>query len=243
MKKIINPHATQGIYAIVNTVNNKIYIGSSIHLQKRYKEHIYQLKNNIHFNQHLQNSFNKYGNDAFKFIILEYTNNDILKHEQKWIDAFPTQLKYNMAEVAGRPARRETNTGILYLTYIKVDSHYYYTYNKDDISITSNDIHKIKKSIPTHENFTITDPLKSHQIYYMISHQKIQKTNSCGVKGVVAHEYNGKTRYRYRTQIDLYTKKEFETTKGLRALEQKVKNHGYDWIVVDQMLYHTLLNS
>lgn len=241
MKKIINPYATQGIYAIVNTINNKIYIGSSIHLQKRYKEHMYQLKNNTHFNQHLQNSFNKYGKDAFKFIVLEYINNDILKYEQKWIDFFPTYLEYNMSEVAGRPARRETNTGILYLRYIEVSSHYYYTYKKDGISITSNDLHEVKRSL--HENFTITDPLKCHQTYYMISHQKIQKTNSCGVKGVVAHEYNGKIRYRYRTQVDLYTKKEFESTKGLRALEQKVKDNGYDWVVVDSVLYHTLLNS
>lgn len=50
-----------GIYKITNVVNNKVYIGLSIHLNKRWGEHKNDLIKNKHFNAHLQNSVNKYG--------------------------------------------------------------------------------------------------------------------------------------------------------------------------------------
>ena len=60
-----------GIYKIVNTINNKTYIGSTINLYKRSKEHYNKLKNNTHPNQKLLNSFKKYGSDAFLFEVIE----------------------------------------------------------------------------------------------------------------------------------------------------------------------------
>jgi len=64
-KKII------GIYKIKNLINNKVYIGSSISIMNRFSTHKRLLINNIHFNKHLQSSFNKYGISNFKFEILE----------------------------------------------------------------------------------------------------------------------------------------------------------------------------
>jgi len=49
------------IYAIKNSDNNKIYIGSSKSFYKRLNKHINNLRKNIHSNNHLQNAFNKYG--------------------------------------------------------------------------------------------------------------------------------------------------------------------------------------
>lgn len=64
-KKII------GIYKITNLINNKVYIGSSISIMNRFSTHKRLLIKNIHFNKHLQSSFNKYGISNFKFEILE----------------------------------------------------------------------------------------------------------------------------------------------------------------------------
>lgn len=64
-KKII------GIYKIENLINNKVYIGSSISIMNRFSTHKRLLTGNIHFNKHLQSSFNKYGISNFKFEILE----------------------------------------------------------------------------------------------------------------------------------------------------------------------------
>lgn len=67
----VNLPDTPGIYAIVNTLNNKKYIGSTCNLRKRYRQHFNLLKNNAHINIHLQRAFNKYGYDKFEFWILE----------------------------------------------------------------------------------------------------------------------------------------------------------------------------
>ena len=69
-----------GIYAIVNITNNKKYIGSATRLKERFRNHKTLLRRNKHFNSHLQNAWNKYGEDNFKFEILEIIS-DIEKIE------------------------------------------------------------------------------------------------------------------------------------------------------------------
>ena len=62
-----------GIYKITNLKNNKGYIGQSSDIKKRWRNHKFELKNNIHNNPYLQNAFNKYGEEAFEFRIIEKT--------------------------------------------------------------------------------------------------------------------------------------------------------------------------
>lgn len=54
-----------GVYQIYNTVNGKRYIGSSIHIEQRFKEHLRNLRANKHVNAHLQSAWNKYGEHSF----------------------------------------------------------------------------------------------------------------------------------------------------------------------------------
>lgn len=60
-----------GIYKITNIINNKVYIGQSIDIERRIKEHIRGLNGGYAHNPHFQNSWNKYGEDNFKFEVLE----------------------------------------------------------------------------------------------------------------------------------------------------------------------------
>lgn len=60
-----------GIYAIRNIKNDKRYIGQSIHVNKRFTEHRRELDKGIHFNSHLQSSWNLYGSDNFVFEVLQ----------------------------------------------------------------------------------------------------------------------------------------------------------------------------
>lgn len=62
-----------GIYGIVNTINNKIYIGSSSLISRRVSKHFSELRNNRHTNKKLQDDYNKYGLDKFRVICLEET--------------------------------------------------------------------------------------------------------------------------------------------------------------------------
>ena len=78
----------QGVYKIRNTVNNKIYVGSSINIESRFKSHIAELNKNSHNNRYLQRAWNKYGADSFEFSIIELVDDkDILRaREQYYIE-------------------------------------------------------------------------------------------------------------------------------------------------------------
>lgn len=85
-----------GIYWIRNKQNNKIYIGSSKNIRKRFLEHKWALKNNKHLNNRLQNSFNKYGLDSFEFLIILKCHPDMLIwYEQQFLDQ--CKPDYNIA--------------------------------------------------------------------------------------------------------------------------------------------------
>lgn len=86
-----------GIYAIKNLVSGKMYIGKSINILKRNHEHLYELRRNIHHSEHLQNAYNKYGENVFVFGVVEECNKeDLDKQEKYWIDYYDSYNKgYN----------------------------------------------------------------------------------------------------------------------------------------------------
>lgn len=94
-----------GIYKITNLVNEKFYIGSSNNLAKRRREHLWSLRKGNHVNDYLQKSFNKYGEECFKFEVIEYIDNqeDLLSIEQIYLDntnACDRNIGYNINEYA-----------------------------------------------------------------------------------------------------------------------------------------------
>lgn len=89
-----------GIYAIVNKINGKKYIGSSVNTAQRWRVHKSELEKGIHHSIVLQRAYNKYGCKSFDFINLEECSNvDLLKREQFYIDVFLPE--YNVNKTAG----------------------------------------------------------------------------------------------------------------------------------------------
>jgi group I intron endonuclease len=92
-----------GIYKIENLVDGKIYIGSSLNLENREYKHFWMLSRNTHDNQHLQNSYNKFGVGYFKFSIIEECDKIVLiERENYYINqykSFDQKFGYNMALV------------------------------------------------------------------------------------------------------------------------------------------------
>lgn len=75
-----------GIYGIHNTITDTWYVGQASDVQKRWGEHRSTLKHNNHHNQYLQRSYNKYGESAFEYVILQESSIDELNDlECKWI--------------------------------------------------------------------------------------------------------------------------------------------------------------
>ena len=60
-----------GIYAIVNCVNDKVYIGQSMDVMDRIAHHKSAQRHGRHDNEHLQNAWNKYGEAHFDFIVIQ----------------------------------------------------------------------------------------------------------------------------------------------------------------------------
>jgi len=107
-----------GIYKILNIINGKMYIGSSINLKSRKYQHFFTLKKGVHCNKYLQNSYNKYGDNNFKWEIIEYIKSsddkiqlkcNLLEKEQHWIDKLISQgnIIYNNCMIAGSCAGRK----------------------------------------------------------------------------------------------------------------------------------------
>lgn len=75
------------IYKIVCTINNKFYVGRAVNFKKRMCIHKSRLRNNKHVNKHLQNLWNKYGEENFQFLILESCERkEVCDREQYYLD-------------------------------------------------------------------------------------------------------------------------------------------------------------
>lgn len=76
----------RGIYKITNKINGKVYIGETLNLERRWKEHLKDLALKEHCNYKLQADFNKYGYKAFEFEVLATLDNDISNFVDKFIN-------------------------------------------------------------------------------------------------------------------------------------------------------------
>lgn len=85
-----------GVYAIRNSINDKVYVGSSVCLVSRHNQHLNQLKRGVHKNDYLQNFSNKYGIDSLRFELLELCPPEKLKEvEQLWMDKHLAYERHN----------------------------------------------------------------------------------------------------------------------------------------------------
>ena len=91
-----------GVYQIRNMLNGKIYIGSSVNLNKREQEHRSALNNNRHHSIHLQRAWKKYGEVNFEFETLITCHLSMcLWYEQQFLDQW--EPEYNNNPVAAVP--------------------------------------------------------------------------------------------------------------------------------------------
>ena len=96
----------QGIYKITCLSNNKVYIGSSVNIERRWKEHKRYLRGGYHKNPFLQKAWDKYGESNFLFEVVEEVTDYSLLYdvEQSYIDKYNAhnkQVGFNLVPTAG----------------------------------------------------------------------------------------------------------------------------------------------
>lgn len=89
-----------GIYAIVNYVTDKYYVGQAADVGNRLSVHLSTLRRGIHDSTKLQRSWKKHGEQKFYAILLDTELSD--EAEQKWMDFFDAVISgYNILPKAG----------------------------------------------------------------------------------------------------------------------------------------------
>lgn len=104
--------STSGIYRITCVPTGKFYIGSSVNLRKRWNEHRNGLTRQDHGNPKLQRAWNKHGEQAFIFEVLELVLAPfLLEREQHYLDTLkPFSNKgFNIAKASNSTLGRETS--------------------------------------------------------------------------------------------------------------------------------------
>lgn len=79
-----------------------MYVGSSLNIRRRAKDHFNSLKRGGHFNKHMQMAYDKYGKKCFSIVPIEYCNSkdEMLKKEEYWIhelESYKKEKGYNKA--------------------------------------------------------------------------------------------------------------------------------------------------
>lgn len=90
-----------GIYQIQSKIKpERIYIGSSVNIRKRFNDHFTELTKGIHKNSRLQKHCNKYGISDLQFsTLLGCDKSDLIKVEQYFIDS--KKPYFNISPTAG----------------------------------------------------------------------------------------------------------------------------------------------
>lgn len=99
-----------GIYKITCISNNKVYIGQSVGIKRRIRDHKAALKRGTHYNQKLQRAYNKYKEDSFTYEILELCPKEKLnEREQFYIKLFDSYINGFNCDWGGSDISGEAN--------------------------------------------------------------------------------------------------------------------------------------
>ena len=101
-----------GIYKIVNKANNKIYVGQSIDIEERWKQHQWKAfnSNELAYNSAIHSAFRKYGLENFYYeVIEECLPEELNEREIYWIEQLQSVVPngYNILS-GGQGESRQT---------------------------------------------------------------------------------------------------------------------------------------
>jgi len=109
--------SASGIYCWKHIESGKRYIGQAKNVIKRMSSHRTRLRGNYHDNKHFQNSWNKYGENAFDFCIIEHCPEEMLGwKEAEWIKQYKSSdfnFGFNLTTGGEEPKHSEETKKVI----------------------------------------------------------------------------------------------------------------------------------
>ena len=93
------------VYQIINTKNGDRYIGSTKNLSHRRAQHLYDLRHNANRIPKLQDAYNKFGEEALVFSVVEpiYDTTKLTEREQEWVNWYKPEYNTMLEDVTALP--------------------------------------------------------------------------------------------------------------------------------------------
>lgn len=127
-----------GIYCITNKINNKQYVGQSVDIKKRFREHCFSARHSESkdYNMPIHLAMSKYGIENFQIEILELCNRDELNEKEVyWIEKKQSYINGYNATIGGNENHQHLGTPI---EAYDLDGKYIKEY--PNITVAANDI-------------------------------------------------------------------------------------------------------
>lgn len=97
-----------GVYAIKNRITGEVYVGRSIELKRRFAHHRYLLDAGAHHNQRLQDSWSKWGEVSFDWILIHICDPECTYAFEWWaLQLIPEKLRLNACPIRKHVAPTE----------------------------------------------------------------------------------------------------------------------------------------
>jgi group I intron endonuclease len=217
-----------GVYKIENKFNGKIYIGSSINIEKRFYVHKFLLNKGSHYNKHLQCAWNKNRN-YFNFSILEECSPlECIEFEQYYLDYFKPfgNVGYNLCRRTANGyipgAFRKSQSDTLKKKYKDGDIKYrIWSDWSDDMKESS--INKIKeKTIKRYSDFNNKKGNKflkivfdNGDVFHYYGYKDLERSLNIGhsTTGYVINNKQGRLE-KYNATIFIISKEEYHKVVG-----------------------------
>lgn len=208
---------TIGIYSILNKVNHKIYIGQSLDIEKRLKQHMSNSSN-----LDLKKDIEQFGINKFEFSILKKCNaNKLDTFEKKYIKYFQDKGIdiYNLSLVDKRlkKANRLDETIKEYgLSYIKSNNDYLINRYGE---VYSKKQYRFISSYYINDKEVITLPDKGNKKTYTIKNLLIE---AFGDKG--AQYYLDNEKHKLKNKLNLLDEEIKEVKQDLDVIKAKYQD-------------------
>ena len=245
---------TCGIYAIINKHTGKMYIGQSVNIETRFKQHCYRNSSNSYIDKEID----RLGRDAFDFkIIHQCSENELDLEEKKFIKLYGTLKQgYNLTwggksgpmhsqKVKEKMSKTRTTTGFLNVhkrccpTTFQGFIWSYKSMNKGETTLFENcDLNELKQRVTENglpwkvidENLALQTE-KENEFYV----SNLKKTTNTGFFGVSKINHK-RVKQGFLWQYNVYAPNGMPSAFGsvsLMKLREKVIRKGLPWGIVN----------